>query len=228
MYIFTLAIGADYKRALAKGLASKVAYAEKHNYKYIQGGEEWWDRNRPTAWSKIPFLLKYLTNDVPHNELVWLSDADVLITNYDLALESHVVPLLPDDKDMLMFFDACGHVNSGNILMRNTEWTRDFWKRVYEQTDCIYHIWWENAAIDKLLNSDKTDDKNHVHISKQHKVFNAYLMGLPGEPLWEAGDFLVHFAGVYSPDKIRDLIDEVLKGVVPRLDMYSVKRIDLP
>jgi hypothetical protein len=60
MLILTLAIGADYCRSLKKALDSKSLYAEKHGYTYIQGGEEYWDRHRPVAWSKIPFLLKYL------------------------------------------------------------------------------------------------------------------------------------------------------------------------
>ena len=33
---------------------------KKHGYKYIEGNEQFWDRNRPIAWSKIPFLLHIL------------------------------------------------------------------------------------------------------------------------------------------------------------------------
>ena len=155
---------------------------------------------------------------MPEGELLWMSDADVLITNLELKLEEHVLPLLPSNKDMLMSYDACGHVNAGNIVMRNCAWLRDFWKRVYEQTDVIYHIWWENAAILKLLGQN-VEDRDHVEITKAHKKFNAYVMGLPGEPLWEPGDFLVHFAGIYTPEKMRDLIEEIEKGRVPRLSM---------
>ena len=218
MHIFTLAIGNDYKKALAKGLQSKQSYAEKHGYTYIQGNEEFWDRNRPVAWSKIPFLLHHLSK-LPDGELVWLSDADVFITNPSLKLEDHILPLLPATKDLLMTFDACGHINSGNILMRNTPWVRDYWTRVYEQTDCIYHIWWENAAMIKLMEQNE-NDRNHIEVSKEHKRFNAYLMGLPGQPLWEPGDFLVHFAGVYTPEKIKNLIEEIEAGNIPRLSMF--------
>jgi hypothetical protein len=218
MHILTLAIGADYKKALQKALASKSFYAIKQNYTYIQGDERYWDRDRPISWSKVPFLLKHLEN-LAEGELVWLSDADVFITNPALRIEEHVLPLLPDQKDMLMTFDSCGHVNAGNILMRNTSWTRDFWKRVYEQTDCIYHIWWENAAILKLLEKNLSDVEK-VHITPECKRFNAYLMGLPNAPLWEPGDFLVHFAGVYDAKKMKNLMDEIEEGKVPRLSMF--------
>lgn len=217
MHILTLAIGADYKKALQKALASKRFYATKHGYTYIQGDETYWDRERPISWSKIPFLLKQLES-IPEGSFVWLSDADVLITNPELKLEAHVVPLLPQEKDMLMTFDSCGHVNAGNILMRNTDWTRNFWRRVYDQTDCIYHIWWENAGILKLLEKNPSDVEK-VHITPECKRFNAYLMGLPNMPLWEPGDFLVHFAGVYDAKKMESLMEEILAGKIPRLPM---------
>ncbi len=217
--ILTLAIGVDYCKSLKKALESKVAYAEKHGYKYLQFGEEVWDRTRPIAWSKVPCLLNIL-NNLPDGALVWQSDADVFITNQELKIETHILPLLPADKDMLLVYDACHHLNSGNILMRNTAWCRDFWRRVNERTDCTYHIWWENMAIIKLIEESHTD-RAKVAITKDHKRFNAYLMGCEGEPLWEPGDFLVHFAGVYKPKKMEQLIDDISKGSIPRLDMQS-------
>ena len=216
-YIMTLAIGADYCKALVNAFESKRNYAEKHGYTYIQGSESFWDRERPISWSKIPFLLYYLKK-IPEGSIVWLSDADVYITNPELKLEDHVLPLLPESKDMLMTFDSCGHVNAGNIIMRNTEWTRDFWTRVYDQTDCIYHIWWENAGILKLMEQNLSD-RAHIEITTQHKKFNAYIQGLPNEPLWEPGDFLVHFAGIYDPKKMAEMIEAIREGKIPRIKM---------
>ena len=64
-------------------------------------------------------------------------------------------------------------------------------------------------------------DRAKVEISNQHKRFNAYIMGCDGEPLWQPGDFLVHFAGVYDSAKMSKLIDDIESGKVPRLDMYK-------
>lgn len=218
MLILTLAIGKDYCKCLAKALQSKREYAQRHGYTYIQGDETFWDRTRPISWSKVPFLLSHLER-LPDGEIVWLSDADVYITNLSLRLEDHVLPLLPSDKDMLMTNDSCGHINAGNILMRNSKWLRDFWKRVYQQTDVLYHIWWENAGILKCMEANESDRKQ-IAITQEHKRFNAYVMGLPNQPLWEPGDFLVHFAGVYTPEKMRNLIEEIQAGKVPRLPMF--------
>ena len=106
--ITTLAIGVDYRKGLSKCFESKRAYAEKHGYRYIQGGEEYWDRRKPTAWSKIPFLLSVCA-DVPEDTLIWQSDADVLITNPELTIENVMVPLLPEGKDMLLTLKEFTH-----------------------------------------------------------------------------------------------------------------------
>ena len=215
MIILTFAIGVDYRKSLKKALESKRIYANKHDYKYIEANEESWDRTRPVAWSKVDLVLTHL-NKLPDGELGWLSDAGVLITNMDLKIEEHVLPLLPKEKDLLFIYDACHHLNSGNVLMRNSPWLRDFWTRVNNRTEFTYHIWWENMAMIKIMEENKKD-QDKIQVTDQHKRFNAYIMGLPDEPLWEQGDFLVHFAGIYDSDKMRRFIEEIESGKTPRL-----------
>jgi len=217
MHILTLAIGEDFRRALGPSLKSKRDYAERHGYTYIEGNEEFWDRDRPIPWSKVDFVLHVLQK-LPEGELVFLSDADVMITNPDLRLQEQVEPLLPKTKDLLMSIDACGHINSGNMLMRNSEWLRDWWRRVAEQEDLLYHIWWENAAMIRLLETIP-GDLAKTEITAEHIRFNAYLRGIPDQPLWTPGCFLVHFAGVYNLKEMVRLQAEVLSGNVPRIPM---------
>lgn len=220
MILTTLVIGADYTKSLQTCIQSKRDYAAAHGYTFIQGGETYWDRTKPIAWSKIPFLLD-VCKQVPEGSLIWQSDADVLITNPDLKLEDHIVPLLPHDKDMLLTLDACGHINSGNILFRNTAWARDFWKRVGTLKQFTYHLWWENAAIIELFKTDP-EVRAKLHVTRNHRAFNAYLRGIPDEPLWEPGDFLVHFAGIYDLVKMEELVKmcmECQPGTAPRIQM---------
>lgn len=218
MKILTLAIGEDFTNNLHKALQSKRDYCTKHGYEFIIGNEQFWDRNRPIAWSKVPFLLSVLEK-CKENEILFLSDADVYITNMNLRIEEHILPLLLENKDLLMTIDSCGNINDGNILMRNTPWLRDFWKRVYTQTDLIYHIWWENAAVIRLLEENKSDlDK--IQITSKYKLFNAYIQGIPGASLWEPGDFLVHFAGIYDPLQIAEYINDIDNGKIPRKNIF--------
>ncbi len=215
--VLTLAIGEDFRKALAPCLASKGEWCARHGYRWRLGGEEHWDRHRPIPWSKVAFVLAELLT-LPEGALVFLSDADVLVTNPAVRLEDVAVPALPEGKDLLMTIDACGHLNSGNMLMRNSAWLRDWWRRVGEQRDLTYHIWWENAAMIRLLEAVPAD-MAHTAITAEHWLFNAYLRGLPGQPLWEPGRLLVHFAGVYDLKEMARLVGEIQRGGVPRLAM---------
>jgi hypothetical protein len=70
-------------------------------------------------------------------------------------------------------------------------------------------------AMIKELEENK-EDQEKIQITREHKKFNSYLQGLQGEPLWEPGDFLVHFAGFYNQDKIQSLIEEIIKNTIYR------------
>jgi hypothetical protein len=218
--ILTLAIGADFRRDLVDCLESKRAYAVKHGYTYVQGGEEFWDRERPIAWSKIPFLLNFLKKRAADFDYIWFSDADVYITNPSIPL-TEIAALMPAGTDLLLNVDAWHNVNSGNMLMRlgasGTTWLANYFSRVWERKADLYHIWYENKAmIDEY--EAKPADKARIHFNKDHKRFNAYLNGRPGEPLWMPGDFLVHFAGIYNTAIMKGCVENIKAGGTPRID----------
>lgn len=198
--ILTFAVGADYKKAMEPGMASKREYAKRHGYTFLEGGEDVWDRTRPIPWSKIRFILKYLNE---YDYLFW-SDGDVIIANPDLCLEEHVLPLLPADKDMLWCRDACGNLNNGNVLFRGKSvWGKDFLERCYAQEDLKHHIWWDNAAFCRLFESNP-GDKQRIETCLNPRQFNSYIFSRADKAddltadLYKPGDFLVHFAGVYD------------------------------
>lgn len=217
--ILTLVIGADYKRNLAPCLESKRLYAAKHGYTYFEGGEEFWDRDRPIAWSKIRFWQQILKEYADQFDYYWISDADVLITNPDLKLEDHVLALMPPTADLMMNYDACHHINSGNMLMRPSKWIDHFLENVWNRKEAIYHIWWENKAmIDEHESNEEAQRK--IFVNKQHHLFNAYIGGHKEERLWQPGDLLVHFAGIYDGQKINELCAGIKAGKVPRVNFF--------
>lgn len=217
--ILTLAIGADFRRDLAPCLDSKRAYAAKHGYTYVQGGEEFWDRERPVAWSKIPFLLDFIAKRAADFDYIWFSDADVYITNLNTPLTAVVKAALPAEKDIALNVDSWGNVNSGNMLMKLSAgtWLADYFRRVWERTADLYHIWYENKAMIDEYEATPTD-KARIEFHSNPKTFNAYLNGRPGAALWEQGDFLVHFAGVYNTTIMRSCVENIQAGGTPRID----------
>lgn len=199
--MLTFCVGADYKKAMAPGIESKRAYCARHGYDFHTDGEDVWDKSKPIPWSKFNFILKYLD---AYDYIFW-SDADVIILNQDLRLEGQVLPMLPPDRDILWTNDACNHYNNGHMLIRGrTPWIREYFRRCLEQTDLLYHIWWDNAAMIKIFETDPEVNRR-MHVTKEHWMFNAYVFGPkdtandPDVRLYRHGDFLIHFAGVYDP-----------------------------
>jgi hypothetical protein len=213
--ILTLAIGADFKRDLGECLKSKREYAARHGYTYVEAGEEYWDRDRPIAWSKVPFWLDFLRRQGSAYDYIWLSDADVYITNPSIPLTA-ISRLMGSGHELLMNVDAWGNVNSGNMLIRPGAWAIDFLERVWRRTESIYHIWFENKAIIDEY-SERPTDAARIFLNKDHALFNAYLNGLPGASLWTPGCFLVHFAGVYDTSKMAAAVTAIKHGEVPRI-----------
>jgi hypothetical protein len=211
--ILTLAIGPDFRRSMSNCLKSKVNYAEKHGYNYIEGHDEWRDFSRPISWSKVGFVVYYLEKALKESpdQIIWLSDADVYITNPNLRIEDHILPVFPKDKDILFCVDAFDHINAGNIFMRPTQRVIDWFKRVNLRTECTNHIWWENGAM--LLEwQDHPEDLAWTEIREGDSArFNAYLSGIQGRQLWSPGAWLVHFAGIYDSDEINRHIEDINK-----------------
>ena len=209
--IVTLCVGADYKRDMEPGLESKRAYAAKHGYTFHSGGEDIWDRDKPIPWSKFHFILKHLDN---YDYIFW-SDADAIIVRDDLRLEDHILPHLPLTKDILWTMDACNHLNNGHMLIRGkSAWVRDYFTRCLKQNDLLYHIWWDNAAMIRLFET-VPDDKAKMETLKEHWLMNSYVFG-PHDTaddnttrLYKHGDFLIHFAGVYTSKAINKLMKYV-------------------
>lgn len=212
--ILTLAIGPDYRRSMETCLRSKRFYAEKHGYKYIEGHDEWRDNSRPIAWSKMRFYIEHLEKALKEapDSIFWLSDADVYMTNPELRIEDHILPIFPADKDILFCVDAFDHINSGNIFVRPTRRVIDWFKRVDRRTECTNHIWWENGAM--LLEwQDHPEDLAWTEIREGDPArFNAYIKGFHGRQLWHPGAWLVHFAGIYDGAEINKLIEELYKA----------------
>lgn len=220
LVIATLVIGEDYRENLKECLDSKRDYAARHGYVYLQGDEKFWDRTRPIPWSKLTFFRQILET-LPEGGYLWTSDADVYITNPALNFFEHVVPLLPPNKHILMTFDACGHINSGNMLYRNTPWTRAWLAHIDAMSAdprILNHIWWENGAMDKDIKMNP-ETQAHIEISLvAAKRFNAYCMGFVEK------NHYVHVAtqelSPFTPDLIKRLTELFAANPYPAATMW--------
>jgi hypothetical protein len=212
--ITTLCLGNEHP-SIKQCIQSKADYAQANGYTFFQGGARFYDRTRPMSWSGIQFLLSVCTS-LPPDTLIWHSSTDTYITQPSLLLESHLVPLLPPTKDMLLTTDSFGKLCSGSMLLRNTPWLRDFLQRVYNLSQYTHHPQREDGAIASFY-TNSPDDAEKMELLTSPTVCNSYLGGLPGEPMWSPGDFVVRFVGVHDISAIPTMIEQCLAGEIPRI-----------
>jgi galactosyl transferase GMA12/MNN10 family len=185
---------------------NKAAYCDRHGYKWLPCTNGF-DPGRPTAWSKLLFLRRYLA----HYDWIMWSDVDSLITNPRKRIE----PLIRTNADLLLTRDKVG-LNSGSFLIRNCRWAQLFldeaWEYPAHQSYRLYYDLqtdrlWENRAFWMLLRH--FDHRCHTRILPQRAI-NSYLPGLDQtspKGAYAPGDFVLHLAGVNHATRLRVLAD---------------------
>lgn len=189
--VVTMAIGDAYEKQVAAGIENKRLYCEKYGYDFINSNE-WLDLSRPIPWSKI----KLLQETLKQNNYKWVfwTDADALFMNHGVRLED----IIDDKYDFMITYDMHSF-NSGNFLLKNSEWSKQFLEKIYSYTECIHHPWWENQAIVLEL-------QNNEEVQKKTKIFPQRIMNSYARELmsrislensisvnYQPGDFIVHF-----------------------------------
>ena len=100
--ICTVALGSEYKAAIAPCLRATKEYCARHQYNYLLLTESPPNLHRPYAWAKVCLLFYALERE--YKNIMWL-DADALITNVEAKLESFIKTLEQADKSMLITED---------------------------------------------------------------------------------------------------------------------------
>ena len=183
----TMAIGQKYIEDSKCGMITKENYCNKYDYKFINLNISL-DLSRPIPWSKILII----EQNIDVYDWIFYSDADSLIMNPSIKLES----LIDDNYDLIITRDQ-NNLNSGNFLLKNSEWSKNFLKDIYEQKQYINHPWWENMAIIDLYdNNQNIRDKTKI---LDVRSMNSYVNN------YQKGDFIIHFAG--SQGNIKSLME---------------------
>jgi nucleotide-diphospho-sugar transferase len=183
---------------------------------------------RPGGWIKIEPILEALEDDF---DFVFWMDADALIIRRDVDVRTAAI----DGADLMMVWHGpdtaellepnfIPHFNSGVMLIRSSDWSREFFARVWE-TGQLPHTWRDQAAMLRLLGYDnilglgpeRPDEPNRSQIARLATVWNA----IPGVAM--VPDPIVHhFAGRPLDDRLR-LLHETAKSLWSR-DISSTLR----
>jgi len=196
-----------------------MEYSTVNKYYYaIQS--EGLDKSRPTSWSK-PFLArKYLEDGY---DWIWCIDADVMIMNYEIKLES----IVDDNYDVLItcYNNDINHLNTGSIIYKNSEWTKKFLDEIYDSSKYEIagpNIFFEQSAIIKYYKNNP-DEQKHFKMIPTRSI-NAHYHGGMGHlnVNFEPGDLAVHLAGTDNTYR-KEAFEEFVKWKKDQTQPFNVK-----
>lgn len=193
--VVTMAIGEKYRDAVEVGIKNKESYCRIHHYDFIMG-DHVLDDARPIPWTKILLLLEVMKN----KECKWVfwTDADSLIMNKEIKLED----LIDEDCDLIITKEL-HYYNSGQFLLKNSEWSRDFLLKVYSHDECIHHGWWEQMAI--IIELQDQNNMKHTKVLPR-KSLNSHHKDLNPADGYSKGDFIIHFLGERDVARLKMLM----------------------
>lgn len=205
--VVTLAAGDKYQKIVDLGIQNKRVYCEMHGYNFYCCLDAL-DKSRPIPWSKIPLILQIMEES--DAEWIFWTDADSIVMNLAIPLEE----LIDDNYHFILCKDQ-NDFNTGQFLIRNCAWSRDFLENVYFHEEFINHPWWEQRAIIEELNT-KEEIRSQTKVIDQ-RLLNSYaeeVCGFFPNITFQTGDFIVHFAGVHDKIHLSSLFEHYSRMVV--------------
>lgn len=200
-------IGERYKEATKYSQLSKKKYCEKYGYRY-EDDESVYDSTRHPAWSKIKLIQKCLEYDCDY--VIWI-DADAMIMNDTIPIETYIDKYM-NDKDFLVSRDNGYRINTGVWFIKNTQYSKDIMKEVWNNTTKGEMEYWEQGSFCYFHDNNIFNLKNHtidLHTDLQKEFNCAYCF-------YVYGLFIVHFLVMRDLNSLQARIEE----------MYIYKRDD--
>lgn len=201
-----------YETGLISG-PNKAEYAFRHGYDFICK-RNYKAYDRPISWYKIKHILELM----PNYDYIFWSDADAVITNYNIKLEDIIQqefirqPNLfisphntPGSEPISINLPPLNKVNyiiaqdnyspcMGNFIIKSCEWSYDFFHKIYNQIQFMDDPIWDNRAQDYLLYNNPSLCNSIKFVPKN--IINSMI------PDWKDGDFIIHLAATEMPRRV--------------------------
>ena len=151
--------------------------------------------------------------------LMWI-DADAFFNNFDIDINSQI----EEDKDIYLVKHFCEvhkgsiyentkltilRINTGVILLRVSEFVKEFLHKVWENKSYINHPWWEQASVMDIigfrseLNGNLNDNKGNHYLEKIKFLPNEW-NSIPSNldlSMEKQEPIIVHLAGMNNEDR---------------------------
>ncbi|AFZ20696.1 hypothetical protein [Allocoleopsis franciscana] len=206
-------------------------YAEYHGFEYCEITEYTAVTHRDPKWIKIHYILQLL-DELNSGDLISFLDADIAVVRGDIELTTN--------KSIAFAVDSGGTVNTGVLVVRVTQFSKQFFEAVWNRTDCEEHIWQDNLAAIKVLHElgqDELDQYieilpnclNTTLVKGEYLPYDQYLINPCLEPIR-----FRHFAGgqpwfeeYFSQPIVFDCVSESHLGTPQTLVMDALDETTL-
>ena len=203
--IISMYSGDKFKNDTKYGRQTLLNYCKKHDYDFIEDESCVSEHNREIQWTKILLIQKYLQyeNEI-YDYLIWI-DADILIMNLSISIESFINRLM-NNKHIMYSKDFGGWVNNGVIFIKNTKEALDYFIETWNHTDQICR---EQGSMDYLYRMNWNNCQNIIEITQDTREYN---------PTWfeyDHGQFLLHFPGCGEPNRLPNSLKRMMDMFTP-------------
>ena len=207
--IITLAYGEKFKNDIKYGRQTLLDYCNKNNYDLLEDESMVSKHDREIQWTKILLIQKFLECNEPHYDyLVWV-DADIIILNPELTIQSFIERLM-NGKDIMYSKDFGGWVNNGVIFVKNTQNSYDYFKESWNHTNEFCR---EQGSMDMLYRYNWNNCQSFIEITDNSQEYN---------PVWHQykyGMFLMHFPGCGETQRLQNSLRLMM-------DMFSPLKLE--
>jgi hypothetical protein len=218
-----LCLGEEYAKAVEIGTRTKVDYCRRHGYSLVVLETAPFYFDRPITWLRIPLIFSLMEKG--YNDVFYL-DADTLITNQDVRLESFFARLEKAERHLMIAEDILC-LNTGSFFIRKTWQSLTLLDLVYENDAHVDHHWWEQQALIELVEEHQVV-RSLLYLEPDARQFNSVPLGFLNLPFsetdrvaysWQPGDFVCHFAGLRNTSVLQEKMQEI-HGLLSR-DRHS-------
>lgn len=192
---------------------SIINYCSVNNYYYaIQ--DEGLDKSRSASWNKV-YLSRQYSKD--QYDYIWCVDADVMLMNHNIELESIVDPNF--DVFITCYDNNIEYLNTGSIIYKNSEWTRKFLDDIWNDDEFVQPrpgCYFEQSAIIKYYKNNPQDQHRFKFLPV--RTINSHYHGLfdPRRDVnFQHGDLVVHLPGTDNQYRME---------VFPQFEKYIIKK----
>jgi hypothetical protein len=171
------------------------------------------------CWNKIPAIL-YLMNHTKHKYIIWM-DCDAVFNRFDITFNKYIDN--HKDKDIIVCRDIIYSkykFNSGIMIIKNNTWSKkimeDTWNKDVKHG---YNNFGDQVILKNTILEDGRKDNNYdensgnKHISLlPEREFNSYPRndtnkGKLKDNKPTKDDFIIHFMGYKTPERIKNISD---------------------